>query len=404
MVRKVCDNFSFQSGDQALAFSTVFSQVIQLIPRSEFEEIVSRYRGDTRVRTLDCWTWFGALLFGQFSGHDSIRAIERVFAHQDPKMQKLGFGPVRRSTLADANAARPIEILQDLFKLCVEKAYQHAPKKHRLRFTGDVFALDSTTIELCLKLCPWARFHHEKTGKGAVKLHTAIDIANDIPQFAVITDGRCHDIRAARENLSFQVGDTVVFDRGYVDYSWMHDLNVGGVDFVTRAKTNCRFKVVETRETNRTRGVMADQTIYLKSQRGGRYQGTLRRVSYREPDTGKRLVFLTNNFNLAASTICALYKARWDVELFFKTIKQNLRIKKFLGTTVNAVKSQILVALIAYLLVQILRFSWKSTISVTDAVAVIGTLLLLKEPISRLLGRLPMVHRHPPPLQMVFNL
>jgi putative transposase len=387
-----------------LAFPTVFSQVIQLIPRTEFEAIVARHHGDARVRSLDCWTWFGALLFGQLSGHDSIRAIERVFAHQDPNMEKLGFGPVRKSTLADANASRPVGILEDLFRACVKRAYQHAPKKHRLRFTGDVFALDSTTIELCLKLCPWARFHHEKTGKGAAKLHTAIDIANDIPQFAVITDGKTHDIRVARELKNFKKGDTVVFDRGYVDYAWMNELNQSGIDFVTRAKSNCHYKVIESRDHDRTRGYRADQVIRLDSVKGSLYQGYLRRISYRDPDTGKWLVFLTNNFALAASTIAKIYKARWDVELFFKTIKQNLRIKKFLGTSVNAVKSQILVALIAYLLVQILRFAWKSSVSVTDAVAVIGTLLLLKEPISRLLGKLPMVHRHPPPHQMVLNL
>ena len=195
----------------------------------------------------------------------------------------------------------------------------------------------------------------------------------------------------------------MIFDRGYVDYGWMNDLNTGDVTFVTRAKDNCRFKVVESREVNRTLGLRADQTIYLNSQRGGVYRGTVRRISYREPDTGKRLVFLTNNFELSAMTICKLYKARWDVELFFKNIKQNLRIKKFLGTTVNAVKSQILVALIAYLLVQILRYSLKSNISVTDAVAVIGTLLLLREPVSRLLGILPRTCRHPPSPQLSFK-
>lgn len=387
-----------------MASPTVFSQVIQLIPRPEFEAIVSSHNGDARIRSLDCWSWFGALLFGQLSGHDSIRAIERVFAHQDPKMEKLGFGPIRRSTLADANASRPVAILEDLLQYCLRRAYEVAPKRHRLRFAGDVFALDSTTIELCLKLCPWARFHHEKAGKGAAKLHTAIDIANQLPQFAIITDGRQHDIKVARENIAFNPGDTVVFDKGYIDYGWMNDLNVGGVTFVTRAKDNCRFKVVDCHEVNRTRGVLVDQTIYLKSQRGGRYQGVLRRIRYRHPDTGKRLTFLTNNFELAASTLCAIYKSRWDVELFFKTIKQNLRIKKFLGTTVNAVKSQIFVALIAYLLVQMLRYALKTTISITDAMAVVGTLLLLREPISRLLGELPKVTRHPPPLQLCLPL
>jgi len=351
-----------------MASATVFSQVIQLIPRSEFQGWVTEHDADRGVRRLDSWTWFGAMLFGQLTGHDSIRAIERVFAQSDAKMSAMGFGPVRRSTLADANQLRSLAVLEEAFRYCLARAAQFAPKANGFRFHGDVFALDSTTIELCLSLCPWARFHH---GKGAVKLHELREIA--------------------------------AMDRGYVDYAWMNDLNVGGVTFVTRSKSNCRFKVVESRKTNRTQGYMADQTIRLSSLRGKEYEGLLRRVSYRDPDTGRWLVFLTNNFELSYRTICALYKARWKVELFFKTLKQNLRIKKFLGTSVNAVKSQILVALIAYLLVQILRFSAKTPISIPDAMAVIGTLLLLREPISRLLGDLPRITRHPPSPQMGFK-
>jgi Transposase DDE domain/Domain of unknown function (DUF4372) len=387
-----------------MSVPTVFSQVIQLIPRTEFQSWVEKHDADKRTRKLDSWTWFGSLLFGQLTGHDSIRAIERVFAHSDPKLRAMGFGPVRRSTLADANQVRSLAVLEEAFHFCLERATQLAPKKNGFRFSGDVFALDSTTIELCLSLCPWARFHHEKSGKGAAKLHTAIDLAGDLPQFTVVTDGRCHDIRAARDHLSFKPNDTVLMDRGYVDYLWMSELNDGGVTFVTRSKKNCKFKVIESRQTNRTQGYMADQTIALKSAAGKAYTGYLRRVSYRDPDTGKWLVFLTNNFDLSYRTICALYKARWKVELFFKTLKQNLRIKKFLGTTVNAVKSQILVALIAYLLIQILRFGLKTSISITDAMAVVGTLLLLREPISRLLGELPKINRHPKIPQLSFAL
>ena len=252
-----------------------------------------------------------------------------------------------------------------------------------------------------MSLCPWAKFHHDK---GATKLHTAIDIAGDLPQFAVITDGRTHDIRAAREQISFNKGTTVVCDRGYVDYAWLNELSQNGVWFVTRTKTNMIFKVVESKPTDRTRGHICDQIIYLKTQAGSKYQGKLRRITYRDPDTNKRLTFLTNRFDLATQTICDLYKARWKVELFFKTLKQHLRIKKFLGTSANAVKAQILVALIAYLLVQILRFQLKTSISIVDAMAVIGTLLLLKQPLSILLGELPNVNRHPIGLQMTFNL
>jgi len=384
-----------------VAQPTVFSQLIKLIPRTEFEALVAKYNGDARVRSLDCWTWFGSLLFGQMTGHDSIRAIERVFAHQDGEAMKLGFGPVRRSTLADANRTRPTAILEDLYTYCLARATAVAPKKSGFRFHGQVLALDSTTIELCLALSPWAVF---RKAKGAVKLHTAIDIAGNLPQFAIITDGKHHDLRTAREHLHFDPGTTVVFDRAYIDYAWLNDLNQGGVWFVTRMKTNCQYAILECHEHDRTRGLRADQTIRLKSVKGADYQGTLRRVSYRDPDTGKWLVFLTNRFDLAAQTICELYKSRWKVELFFKSMKQHLRIKKFLGTSHSSVKAQILVALIAYLLVHILKYSMKSSISMPDAMAAIGTLLLLKEPLSRLLGRLPRVTRHCGGSQMVLNL
>lgn len=384
-----------------MAQSTVFEQIIKLIPRTQFQSLVARHDADKFTRTMDSWTWFGALLFGQLTGHDSIRSIERVFAHSDSKMLKLGFGPVRKSTLADANQNRPIALLDDLFHFALTQVQKFAPKKNGFRFAGQVLALDSTTIELCLSLCPWAKFHHDK---GATKLHTAIDIAGDLPQFAVITDGRTHDIRAAREHIAFIKGTTVVCDRGYVDYAWLNDLNQSGVWFVTRTKSNTQFKVVESRPTDRTRGHICDQVIYLKTQKGKLYQGKLRRVTYRDPDTGKRLTFLTNRFDLATQTICDLYKARWKVELFFKTLKQHLRIKKFLGTSANAVKAQILVALIAYLLIQILRFQINTSISIVDAMAVVGTLLLLKEPLTRLLGDLPRVTRHPAGFQLAFRL
>lgn len=335
------------------------------------------------------------------TGHDSIRAIERVFAHQDGEAQRLGFGPVRRSTLADANRTRPIEILEDLYGYCLSRAQAAAPKKTGFRFHGEVFALDSTTIELCLSLSPWAVF---RRAKGAVKLHTAIDIAGNLPQFAVITDGKHHDLRTAREKICFDPGATVVFDRAYIDYAWLNDLNQGGVWFVTRMKTNCQFTVVECHEHDRTRRLRADQIITLKSIKGADYQGKLRRVSYRDPDTGKWLVFLTNRFDLAAKTIWDLYKSRWKVELFFKTMKQHLRIKKFLGTSAQSVKAQILVALIAYLLVQLLKYTMNSDISMPDAMAVIGTLLLLKEPLARLLGKLPRVTRYPGGAQLVLQL
>lgn len=377
--------------------NTVFHQIVKYIPRIEFQSWVTAHNGDKSTRTLDCWTWFGSLLFSQLSGHDSIRAIERVFCHDDRLIKKLGFSPVCRSTLADANRLRPIAILEDAFAYVLNRARATIPRAKNFRFHGNVLALDSTTIELCLELCPWAHFHHHK---GAAKLHTAIDLAGDLPQFAVVTDGRMHDVTVAKKLVRFQPDTTVIFDRAYVDYGYLNDLNTQGVLFVTRMKSNCRFHAVECRETNRTRGHMCDQIVRLKTQRGKVYKGYLRRISYKDPDTGKRLVFLTNRFDLATQTICDLYKARWKVELFFRTMKQHLRIKKFLGTSINAVKAQILAALIAYLLVQIVRYSLKARISIPETMAVLATMLLLKEPLTRILGSLPRTIRYPPDPQL----
>jgi hypothetical protein len=390
-----------------MAQATVFEQVIKLISRKSFEASVARHEGNKHVKSLDCWTWFGSLLFGQLTGHDSIRAIERVFCHGKQKFHKLGFLPVHRSTLADANHQRPLDILEDTLKNVLDRARAVCPNKHGFRFKGQVWALDATIIDLCLSLSPWANF---RRGTAAVKLHTAIDLAGDLPDFHVITPALAHDVPVARRSFRFAKRATVIMDRGYWSANWLSELNEQGVYFVTRQRKNNRFKVLESRTTDRTQGYICDQVVYQKIRKSSpylqkhKYRGKLRRVSYRDPDTGKKLTFITNRFDLATSTICALYKARWKVELFFKTLKQNLRVKKFLGTSAHAVKAQILVALIAYVLVQILRFQLKCTISIPDTMAVVGTLLLLKEPLSRLLGRLPSVNRHPPPLQLAFRI
>ena len=383
-----------------MAQNTVFAQVIKLIPRSEFEGFVNRCDGDKGIRNLDCWTWFGALLFGQLTGHDSIRAIERVFAHSDLKMQKLGFGSVRRSTLADANSRRPLSVLEDTFQYLLTKAKRLAPKQ-KFDFPGQVLAIDSSTIELCLSLCPWASY---VCGAGAAKLHVGIDVANDLPEFCIVTNGRGHDLSIARK-LTFKKGSTLVFDRGYAGLEWLNQLNQEEIFFVTRSRKKLFFKVAKSNASDRTQGIKCDQEIYVNG-RGtkGKYKGKIRRISYHDPLTGNRLFFLTNRFDVDAKTICDLYKSRWQVELFFKTLKQNLRIKKFIGTSAHAVKAQILVALIAYLLVQIWRYMLKTSISMPSTMAAIGVLLLLKEPLARLLGDLPRVTRHPPCLQMNFGI
>ncbi len=367
--------------------SNVFSQVMQHIQKLEFQKHVKKHAGDYRVRFLSCWTWFGALLFGQLTGHNSVRAISKSFQVNEKGLKTLGFQPVKRSTLADANEKRPIGILEDLFYYLLEKAQALAPKQ-KFRFKGKVLAIDSTTISICLNLCPWARFHH---GHGAVKLHTAIDVANDLPQFAIITAGNVHDMRAIR-NKQFTAGTTLVVDKGYINYSWLWDLTCGGIWFVTRMKDNCHYSIRECRPTNRTQGVMCDQTIVLNSIKGEDYEGKLRKITYKDMETGKRYTFLTNRFDLSPKTIADLYKARWQIEIFFKTLKYQLRVKKFLGTTVNSVKAQIWVALIAYLLVTIIRQQNKLNWSIPETMAVIGVMLFVRRGLSSLLSDAP-VHR-----------
>jgi len=381
--------------------STVFSQIIKLIPRSEFQSIVCRYNGDRGVRELDCWSWFGALLFGQLTGHDSIRAIERVFANSDPQMNRMGFGTVKKSTLADANKKRPLKILEDVFAYLLKRAKSQAPK-HKFGFTGQILALDASVINLSLKLMPWAQ---KSSLEACVKLHTAIDLAGDLPEIVVLDHGKIQDMKVARQQMKFKAGSTVIFDKGYSNYAWLQGLTDSKVHFVTRIKDYVSFKVVRSHKTDRTLGYICDQEIYFNNKTAAKAKlGKLRRISFKDIQTGKRLVFLTNRFDLDTATICELYKARWNVELFFKTLKQNLKIKKFLGTTAHAVYAQIWVALIVYLIIQVLRFSHKVNISVPDTMAVIGVLLLLREPLSRLLGELPRVTRHPCDLQLVLNI
>lgn len=335
---------------------SVVSQLLQWIPRHEFQMGVDEYGGDKRVRRLTTWSQFVALLFGQLTGHSSLRAIVAGLKGARSKLYHLGIVcEICRSTLADANDHRDARIFEAAYYRVLPKVRALAPG-HKLRVKkGQVLALDSTTIELCLSLSPWAQFHH---GKGAVKLHTAIDLAGDLPTVVDFTDGRKADVRVAR-TMPFAAGTILVMDRGYVDYAWWQKLTTAGVWFVTRMKSNCDFKVRECRETNRTQGIMADQTIVLKGIKGRAYEGKLRRVSYREPGTGHWYVFVTNRFDLAAATICDLYKARWQVELFFKVLKGQLQVRKFAGTSVNAVRAQIWVALIAYLLMMAVKFQSK---------------------------------------------
>ena len=330
---------------------TVLNQLLDFIPRHEFQKAVSEVNGDRRVRKLNCWTQFVTQLFGQLTGHCSVRSTIAAFNTQHRFFYHLGVSTVKRSTLCEANEHRNPDVLKAIFYYLLNRTQAEAPG-HRFRFKGKVLAFDSTLISLCLSICSWAQFRHEK---GAFKLHTAIDLAGNLPTIAVLSPGKTHDIRVARVQ-SFEKGTTVIMDKAYIDYAWLASLEDQGVYFVTRAKDNMAYKVRECRPKLKSKGVCADQLIRLSSTAGKEYPKLLRRVSYRNPEDGKHYVFITNRMDLSAKTICDLYKSRWEVELFFKTLKGQLQIEKFAGTSENAVKWQIWTALIAYLLTMLIKF------------------------------------------------
>lgn len=367
--------------------ATIFSQVLQTVPglRFEFQKIVDRHKGDKRARRLTCWTQFGAMTFGQLTGHKSLRGIEACFVSNQNYLGHLGMTSLHRSTLSDANDTRNPQILEDLYSWLLSQARSIAPK-HPFRFNGKIIAFDSTTISICLALSPWAEFHH---GKGAFKLHTALDLAGNLPEFFLFTEGRVHDAAAVKK-IKFQRGSTLLLDRGYVDFEWLYSLTKQDVFFVTRIKVNCRFKVRASRKIDKSKGVMADQDIRLTTMKGKKdYPDRLRRVSFRDPLTGHWYVFLTNRFELSAKTICDLYKARWQVELFFKTLKGNLQVDKFVGRSVNAVLWQVWAAMIVYLLIAIIRFKNKLSWAISSIFAVLTASIFRNRRMDSLWGIAP---------------
>ena len=339
---------------------TIFRQMLTLFSRLEFQNIVDTYNGDYRVRTAKCWDQFIALLFSQFSGRNSLRETIDTMNSQFRKLYHLGTTPLRRSTLSDANNARDYRIYRDVFFKILGHVQQHAPK-YKLKLNRKFYILDATTIDLCLKLFPWARF---RKAKAAVKLHTLLDTDGSLPVFIELTDGKVHDSAVAKK-MDIPGGSYLAIDRAYHDFEQYNIYNDNNIRFVTKKKTNAKYTTLETHEANKTLGVLSDRTIefsvYLTHKK---YPHPLRLIKYQDSDTGDEHEFLTNDFDLDALTVTQIYKARWEIELFFKTIKQNLKIKRFIGNSVNAVWTQVWVALIAYLLVSYLKFVNKVNASV----------------------------------------
>jgi hypothetical protein len=333
---------------------TVFSQVVDFVPRHTFRRRVQRYRGDYGVRRFTCWQQFLGMLFAQLTYRESLRDIEACLGAAPERLYHMGFsGPVSRSTLADANEQRDWRIYADVAQALIAEARQlYADEPLDLELDRTVYALDSSTIDLTLSLFPWASFRETK---AAIKLHTLLDLRGSIPVFIWITDGKPHDVRVL-DVLVPEPGSIYVLDRGYIDFERLWRLQEARAVFVTRAKKNLSYRRRYSSPCDRTTGLVCDQTIVLTGRSTREhYPLPLRRIRYRDPESNKTFVFLTNDFALPALTVTALYRNRWQVELFFKWIKQHLRIKAFYGTSPNAVKTQIWIAISAYVLVAILR-------------------------------------------------
>jgi transposase len=336
------------------AGKTLFAQLMDFLPWSTFTRLVVRYDGDRAVRTLSCAEQFRALAFAQLTYRESLRDIEASLSAQSAKLYHMGFRePVRRSTLADANEARDWRIYAEFAQRLITQARRlYVGESLAVDLTNSVYALDSTTIDLCMSVFPWAHF---RSTKSAVKMHTLLDLRGNIPSFIHISNGKLHDVHAL-DMLIPEAGAIYVMDRGYIDYARLHALDQAGAFFVTRAKSNLLAHRLYSAPTDRATGVIADQTISLDGVLTSRdYPKHLRRIRFRDPKTAKTLIFLTNHVTLPALTICDLYKSRWQVELFFKWIKQHLRIKRFYGTSENAVKTQIWIAVSVYVLIAIVR-------------------------------------------------
>ena len=333
---------------------TLFAQVMEFIPWSSFSRIVKRYQGDAGVRSLSAAEHFRVMAFAQLTWRESLRDIEASLGANPSKLYGMGFRSlIKKSTLADANERRNWRIWADLATVLIRRARKiYIEDDLGLDLKNTVYALDSSTIDLCMSLFPWALF---RSTKSAVKIHTLLDLRGAIPAFIYLSDGKTHDTKVL-DMLVFEPGAFYVMDRGYMDFKRLYRLHQSGAFFVTRAKENLRARRVYSAPTDRSTGVIADQRVMLEGFYAIQdYPEHMRRIRFNEPTTGQTLIFLTNNTSLPATTIAALYKNRWQVELFFKWIKQHLRIKHFLGTSENAVKTQIWCAVCTYVLIAIIK-------------------------------------------------
>jgi len=381
----------------------IFSQLIEWIHPEQFRRCVNRYGGNYRMRHFSCWDQFLAMSFAQLTYRDSLADIEVCLRSHTDQLYWLGFGSqVAHSTLADANRSRDWRLYHDLAQLLIARARRlYAHESFGVELAQTVYALDATTIDLCLSLFPWARFC---STKGAVKLHTLLDLRGPIPSMIWISDGKQGEASILDE-LILEPGAFYVMDRGYVDFERLHRFVLAGAFFITRAKINLQANRLESRPVESGSGVRSDQRIRLRFPKSlEHYPDRLRRISYRDPERHQALIFLTNNFDLPARIIAQLYKCRWQVELFFKWIKQNLRIRHFFGTSDNAVKTQVWIAVCIYVLVAIVRKELKLELSLSQILQILSVNVFEQAPLAELVAKTtPQIETGNPHNQLIFN-
>jgi hypothetical protein len=364
---------------------TIFSQLMDFLPMYEFQKCVERYNGHYKIKSFSCWDQFLCLAFAQLTYRESLRDIESCLRVQQTKLYHMGFrGQVSRNTLANANQVRDWQIYADFAQVLISQARSlYANEDFGLDLKEVVYALDSTTIDLCLTLFPWAKFRKRK---GAVKLHTLLDLRGSIPTLIYITHGKVHDIKFL-DHLYIEPGAIYLMDRGYVDFARLYKIHQSMAFFVTRTKRNFNFKRLYSHPVEKSSGLQCDQTIVVINYYAKKdYPEKLRRVRFFDAEKNKHLVFLTNNFSLPAQIIAELYRCRWQVELFFKWIKQHLRIKAFYGTSVNAVKTQIWTAISIYVLVAIIKKRLNLDQSLYTILQILSVTLFEKTPVLQALA------------------
>ena len=368
--------------------NTVFSQLLKFIPRHEFETLANRHHSGRSFRTASRWSQFVTMAMAQMAGRNSLRDIVENISAQAHRLYHLGSARLSRSNLSRINEDKPYALYEALFGKLLNRCRGTTPG-HNFRFKNPLYSLDASTIDLCLSVFPWADF---RSTKGAIKLHVGLNHDGYLPEFVTVTDGKSGDIEVGR-TVEFPQGSMVAIDRGYNDYAWYNQLTKKGIFFVTRLKSNAKSRVVRRRPVFSGQGLSSDQTIeFTGTETAKRCPIPLRRIGYRDPETGKDYIFLTNNFKLAAKTIADIYKARWQVELFFKWVKQNLKIKSFIGTSKNAVMTQIWISLCVYLLLAFIKFQSKLKKSMQQILRLLHLNLFEKRDLMALLRDDPLQH------------